>query len=341
MQSRKSALGQALLACTLAGCGAGATGSGSPATTGPTTPTTSAPVVTAVAATPAPVPTLPPGVTEMIDTDFRGSGILAAGDYIWAEDHASTQKVYAIAPETGEVAGTVDLGRPCDLVAVGDAVWAVDQDAGAIVEIDPATFAIVGEVGGMVNPCGPQLVDGSIWLAADPGIGKIDPVARTVTVTDFGGGIFPGPGAPLWAAKFGTGTLYRVDTDSGKPVVEVEPPGGPAELIWLTVAFDSLWASNETVGGIFRLDPTTGKIEVEIEVANPSRLLPTTAGLWFTSYETGIVGRIDPTTNEIVYQVLLNGNPNGITEGFGAIWVSDTANGRLFRIDPAASGITD
>ena len=339
MQSRNPAtLGRALLAFTLAGCGA-ASGTGGPATSGTTSPAvaTTAP---RASATPAPAPTLPPGATEMVDTDFRASGILAAGDYIWAEDHASTQKVYAFDPETGKVAGTVDLGRPCDLVAVGDEVWAVDLDAGKIVAIDPATFEIVGEVGGMVNPCGPQLVDGAIWLAADPGIGRIDPEARTLTVTDLGGGTFPGAGTPLWAAMFGTGTLHRIDTKSGKSVLEIEPPGGPSELLWLTVAFDSLWASNET-GGIFRMDPKTGAIENEIDMANPSRLLATTDAIWFTSYPTGVVGRIDPATNEVVYKVQLGGNPNGITEGFGSIWVSDTANGRLFRIDPGAAGINE
>jgi streptogramin lyase len=339
MQRQHSALlGMALLAFVLEGCGGTGTATGSPGTPGGTaTPPAATPTTQATSAAP---PTRPPGVTAIIDTDFQASGILAAGDLLWAEDHASTQKVYALDPETGEVAGTVDLGRPCDLVAVGDEVWAVDLGAGKIVAIDPATFEIVGEVGGMVNPCGPQFVDGSIWLAADPGIGRIDPEAKTLAVTDLGGGTFPGAGTPLWAAEFGLGTLHRIDTRSGKSILEIEPPGGPAELIWLTVAFDSLWASNER-GGIFRLDPVTGAIETEIDMANPSRVLATTAGIWFTSYLSGLVGRIDPATNEVVYQAHLGGNVNGITEGFGSIWVSDTASGRLLRIDPVASGITD
>ena len=54
-----------------------------------------------------------------------------------------------------------------------------------------------------------------------------------------------------------------------------------------------------------------------------------------------MVERIDPATNEVVFHVRLGGNLNGITEGFGGIWVADTASGILYRIDAAASGVYD
>jgi streptogramin lyase len=54
-----------------------------------------------------------------------------------------------------------------------------------------------------------------------------------------------------------------------------------------------------------------------------------------------LVARIDVATNEVAYQARLGGSPNGLTEGFGSIWVSDTANGRLYRIDPEATGVSE
>ncbi|HSL27372.1 MAG TPA: YncE family protein, partial [Acidimicrobiia bacterium] len=59
-----------------------------------------------------------------------------------------------------------------------------------------------------------------------------------------------------------------------------------------------------------------------------------------TSYEEGVVERLDPVSNTVVYQTRLGGNPNGITEGFGAVWVADTANGLLYRLDPEATGLS-
>jgi hypothetical protein len=63
--------------------------------------------------------------------------------------------------------------------------------------------------------------------------------------------------------------------------------------------------------------------------------------VWTTSYPLGVVERIDPATNEIVFRAKLGGNLNGITEGFGAIWVVDTRSGILYRIDQSSTVIED
>jgi streptogramin lyase len=84
-----------------------------------------------------------------------------------------------------------------------------------------------------------------------------------------------------------------------------------------------------------------GRLEAEIEASRPTRFLATADSLWLTSYPEGVVERIDPGTNEVVFHARLGGNLNGITEGDGAIWVGDTALGKLFRVDPAATGTFD
>ena len=61
--------------------------------------------------------------------------------------------------------------------------------------------------------------------------------------------------------------------------------------------------------------------------------------MWLTSYNGGTISRIDPATNTVVFQAYLNGAINGITEGLGGIWVADTSNGRLYLIDPSATGV--
>jgi streptogramin lyase len=51
------------------------------------------------------------------------------------------------------------------------------------------------------------------------------------------------------------------------------------------------------------------------------------------------VERIDPETNEVEFRAELGGNINGITEGLGGIWVTDTGQGRIYKIDPEATGV--
>ena len=318
-------LASALLACSTSGAPGGSSSS-----------------IPTQRSTPAPgasVSTLPPGVVDVIDTTFRASGILAAEGLLWAEDHAQTSTVYAVDPQTGETVGSIPLLRPCDVAAADGSIWAADLEAGKLLEIDPETFKITNEVSGLSGPCGVVSVAGSLWMVVDSGIARVDPKNRTASVTDLGGGFFPGVGTPLWAAAFGSGELARIDVDTGDAVVRIPPPGGPSEVIGLAVGFGSLWASHETAGRVFRLDPESGAVEAEIDVAGPSRLLITDDSVWLSSYATGKVIRIDPDTNEVVYRAFLRGNINGITLGFGSVWVSDTANGMLYRLEPQATGI--
>ena len=61
--------------------------------------------------------------------------------------------------------------------------------------------------------------------------------------------------------------------------------------------------------------------------------------MWLTSYPNGVIERIDPTSNQVVFRTKPGGTLNGITEGYGSIWVAETGTGRLYRVDPAATGL--
>jgi outer membrane protein assembly factor BamB len=168
----------------------------------------------------------------------------------------------------------------------------------------------------------------------------VDPKTGTVVSTKLlGGGAFPGAGTPLWAAKYESGDLLRVDTKSGAIKRTVSPPGDAVEGPPIAVGFDALWFGNVSSRRVYQLDPVTGAVEAEIATSMPARLLVTADGVWLTSYDEGMVERIDPATNAVVYRARLGGNINGITEGFGGVWVSDTGRGRLYRLDPAATGV--
>jgi streptogramin lyase len=279
-------------------------------------------------------------VTAVFDLDYRPSGIAATDDLIWLEDHASTNKVYALDPETGETRATVDVTRPCDVVAAFDRIWVADLDAGELLWIDPATMAVGGQITGLDGPCGVQAVDGAIWLAVNSGLARVDPDSEEVVITELGDAAFPGSGKPLWAALYSSGDLVPIDAATGQ-AGEITPyPDGPSEGPPLATGFGALWVGSFTQDRLYRLDPRTGEVDAEIEVATPTRLLVTDEAVWATSYPQGVVTRIDPATNEVVFRAVLGGTPNGITEGFGSIWVAETGSGLLYRIDPAATGET-
>jgi virginiamycin B lyase len=220
-----------------------------------------------------------------------------------------------------------------------DRIWVADLEAGQMVWIDRKTRTIGGAIGDLRGPCGVQAIDGALWVAVDDGIARIDPATGKATVTTLdGGAAFPGAGLPLWAATYRSGDLLRIDPHSGDVTLTVPHPGGGAEGPALALGFDSLWVGG-ALDSVYRLDPTTGKVWAKIQTSPPARLLATADGLWVTSYNGGTIERIDPATNMVVYRAQLHGSINGITEGPGGIWVSDTSNGRLFLIDPSATGV--
>lgn len=330
-------LGLAAAIVIVAGACSGAASSTIPPTPVPTAPPTSTPAARTLEPTPA--PTLAHGVIGMFDLDFRPSAIVATDDEIWAEDHAQTNRVYAIDPDTGRTRATIDVVRPCDLVAAFGRVWIADLDVGRLIWVDPAKHEIGGEVSGLQRPCGVQAVDGAIWLAVDDGLARVDPETGNTSITKLSSGAFPGSGGPLWAALYETGDLVRIDPASGEVLRTVAHPAGRTEGPPVAAGFDSVWVGDWASDRLYRLDATSGAVQAEIAATQPTRLLVTADAVWHTSYDGGVVERIDPATNDVVYRAELGGNINGIAEGFGAIWVTDTGNGLLYRIDPAATGL--
>lgn len=303
----------------------------------------SGPTVTTVAPTSTSEPgatttTLPPGVAAVLYLDHRPSGIVIAGDVIWTEDHAWIGRAYAIDPESGATLASFEINRPCDLAATDGRLWVADLERGMLVWIDTTTLSVGGEIAGLAGPCALQVVEGALWFVVDNGLARLDLSTEEVTVTDLGGGAFPGSGSPLWAAMFKGGDLVRIDTATGAAELTIPHPAGSTDAPAVAAGFDSLWVGSST-NTLYRLDPVTGAVVAEIPATQVTRLLITDGGVWLTSFERGVVERVGPATNQVVFRVHLGGNPNGIAAGLGSIWVADTMRGHIYRFDPLVEGL--
>ena len=81
-----------------------------------------------------------------------------------------------------------------------------------------------------------------------------------------------------------------------------------------------------------------GDIAAEIEVGeSPSYVAATPDAVWVTNTTEDTVSRIDPATNAVGQTIDVGGGPAGVAVGGGAVWVANGLDGTVSRIDPGAN----
>jgi peptide/nickel transport system substrate-binding protein len=87
---------------------------------------------------------------------------------------------------------------------------------------------------------------------------------------------------------------------------------------------------------VSRIDPTVNRVVGQpIPVGNaPSGVAVGFGSVWVTNSSDGTLSRIDAVTGHVTRTIPLGGDPTGVAAGFGAVWISDAANGRVLQIDP-------
>ncbi len=73
--------------------------------------------------------------------------------------------------------------------------------------------------------------------------------------------------------------------------------------------------------------------------ARPFRIATTDDGVWVTDTRDTTVDRIDPATNAVVANIELGGEPAGIDANSAGVWVSDFDSGTVDRIDPSTNQV--
>lgn len=72
----------------------------------------------------------------------------------------------------------------------------------------------------------------------------------------------------------------------------------------------------------------------------PAGVAVAAGAVWVANSRDGIVSRIDPNTNTVVQTVPVGTNPTGVAAGAGAIWVANSGEQTISRIDPHSGRAT-
>lgn len=232
---------------------------------------------------------------------------LAIGvDAIWVANGDTT--VTRIDPTTGNGLTITVPGLPGGVAADATGAWVainrlVDGTAGTmVVQLHPATGAIVREVVVPEGPRGVALGGGAVWVAS---------------------------GLP--------NVVSRIDPDSGEIVATIPVEGGPAGV---RIVGDDVWVASRSGPQISRIDPGTNAVAERVELGGPNVWLAgSDTTLWVASWQAALVYRVDRSTGKVLVAELDGPVYPGMTIVDGAPWVPSGT--KLVRLDPATAAATE
>jgi YVTN family beta-propeller protein len=134
----------------------------------------------------------------------------------------------------------------------------------------------------------------------------------------------------------------------GLPLLELDPSSG---RILRTISLGrvagtgmiaddgTIWVTDGWRGALIRVDVSDGSL-VRIRVGRGASAVAVGSGsVWVANTGDGTVSRIDAATNHVESTIPVGRYPQGIATTAGAVWVSNTGDGTVSRIDPATNRV--
>jgi YVTN family beta-propeller protein len=244
------------------------------------------------------------------------------------------------------------LSRPSPVIVPSNAVAAISAGKRKVVAPIP-----VGTL-----PGGVSFGSGSVWVAnrGDKTLSQIDPFTMAVVKTIPLGGLTPDavaavPGA-VWVFDGASGSVLRIDPDVGTVAQKIQatgsfsPSGGGGAI---AVGGGAVWAVDSS-STLVRVAPSRGHVVRDFAGRNPLGLVYGAGALWVANHSENNVYRFDPKRiGRAAFSTPACGRravgrcslavgrgPSGITFGGGYIWVADTDDDAVTRIDPRTNVTT-
>jgi streptogramin lyase len=286
--------------------------------------------------------------------------LAVGGGGVWVADNANSRVIH-LDPRNGHPTGRpIPVGRGPEAICAGDgAVWVASGDD-TVTRIDAATGRAHRARVRVADPGGIAAGAGSIWVTsrADGTVTRIDPETLRASGEPVPVGAQPGDVATgaggVWVANTDDGTVTRIDAASGKPAGTTDVAA--YQVLGLTFGEGGVWVAKtddrlaRTIE-VARLDTDSGRVAdsaAEVPAAIPVQLAAGAGGVWATlvggvrppglAARRGGVALVDPATVEAAPKPIPVGSrPSGIAVGKGAVWVADSGDGTVTRIDPGSA----
>lgn len=243
------------------------------------------------------------------------------------------------APSSEHAYATGSFGlRACDApsaVAAGaGAIWAVANDANAIVRLDPASNAITQTIALGFAGWSLTATEDAVWVSdyANDAVVRVDPRTGRVVAR------IPVPAWPteiaasgdaVWVVCSAAGTVVRLDGTRNAVTATI---GVGAWPLAIAVAGDDVWVRGGAVragGGLSRIDARTNAVALVVQAGAPegregvSSIAATDRGVWVPGVSLDFVdraaGAIAATLPIPSYAVALDGQTLWVLDVFGRL----------------------
>ena len=224
----------------------------------------------------------------------------------------------------------------------------------SLAAIDPKTNDVVAAVPVGIRPASVLFAHGALWVANldDDTVLRIDPttkrVIKTIATGTAPGGLV-GTRDAVWAIG-ADGVVLRIDPEVNDVVARI-PTVEAGSLLGGSVAGASVAATRTAVwavsGGhfsvpqVFRINPATNQARPFVATGNaPTAVAVGFGDLWVTDSFENTVTRVDPT-GVVVAPIPVGHGATAVAVGKDAVWVADSLDDAVVRIDPETNSVVE
>jgi class 3 adenylate cyclase/streptogramin lyase len=252
------------------------------------------------------------------------------------------------------------------IVSAGGSIWTLTETisfaSGGVFEINPgyAEPQVAKEIpvpSACLSPGTCMTASGnSVWVSVllpeGLGLERIDATtgrpAKRPTIVDpsvrsqagvqisFNAPVSWGAGS-VWLANGSSGTIYRVDPSTGRPIETIRLGAG-VTVDLLAYGEGSVWAVDRFGGTLTAIDPTTDRAEPPIPLqGDPTSIAVGAGSVWITDDQNDQLLRIDPHHPSGIQAVGVGHGPVAVAIGGGSIWVANQGDGTVTEVNPRAN----
>lgn len=290
------------------------------------------------------------------DVDIGKRAVWITGEY--------TGPIYRLDPESEEVEG-VELTSPVEPVPdvaenTGEgAFWALrtvttpeGEDRSRLDRIDEETGKITTVVAELPNSADLAVGEGSVWVAGDSGLLRIDPESGEVVAA-----ILTGANPYPYIPGISPAQIQRaVDVPLEEVIDRVPSVDGANDV---AIGEGAVWFSGSSITSepnvVVAVDPEKNVVREEAEIGDDSffgqaSLAVGEGAVWAVQDHSevnvegekpGLLTRIDPESGQVTDEIELGEGALTMAVGEGSVWVADDRTEVVFRIDPSSAKVRE